>query len=166
MNFFLQSLIAFLPERYRRSLLHGHEVPARAAIASGVVEAMIAMDLLVHFYFHFARHWLGGAPDAVMYGAYSSDGEPGMMGVGAFLLFAFVLHPLTIVLIYFAAEGASRGLAALFMGEIRGSLPIWLISAAQAKLGAWHEASKLGARIADQVENIGNNILDKITPLS
>jgi hypothetical protein len=154
MNFILQSLIAFLPREYRRKLLHGGEVSPNAAIASGVVQCVIFFDLLMHYYFSFAHHWLGSVPEEVSYGAYSSAGETGMMGVGVFLLVAFVLQPLTLFLLYLVIEGVSRVLGVVFSGEVRGSLLIWLVAVAREKLEARKEEAKLGPRIADAVEKI------------
>ena len=152
MDFFLQSLIAFLPLQYRKVVLRGGEVARGPAMFSGAVEVVIAMDLLIHYYFAYAHHWLSGVPDPVWMGGFSATGEPSMMGLGVFMLVGFLLQPLTLVLLYFAAEGASRGLAAVMAGEIRGSLPIWLLAVARNKMKAWREEKKLGPRITDQVE--------------
>ncbi len=110
------------------------------------------MDLLIHYYFAYAKHWLRGVPDPVWMGGFSANGEPSMMGLGVFMLVGFLLQPLTIILLYFAAEGGSRGLAAVMAGEIRGSLPFWLVAFARNKMEAWREEKKLGPRIVDQVD--------------
>ena len=154
MNFFLQSLIAFLPLQYRKVVLRGGEVSRGPAMASGAVEVVLAMDLLIHHYFAYANHWLSTVPDQVWMGGFSAEGEPSLMGLGVFALIGFALQPLTLVLLYFAAEGGSRGLAALLMGEIRGSLPFWLVAFLQTKAEAWREEKKLGPRITDQVEKM------------
>lgn len=151
MDFLFQSLIAFLPLQYRKVVLRGGEVSRGPAMFSGAVEVAIAMDLLVHHYFAYANHWLKGVPDPVWMGGFSAEGEPSMMGLGVFMLVGFVLQPLTIILLYFAAEGGSRGLAALLMGEIRGSLPFWLVALARNKAEAWREEKRLGPRVADEV---------------
>jgi hypothetical protein len=152
MNFLLQALIAFLPRQYRKVVLRGGEVSRGPAMASGAAEVLLAMDLLIHHYFAYANHWLSRVPDRVWMGGFSAEGEPSMMGLGVFMLVGFLLQPLTIILLYFAAEGGSRGLAALMAGEIRGSLPIWLLAFARNKMEAWREEKKLGPRIADEVE--------------
>ena len=119
---------------------------------SGAVEVALAMNLLIHHYFAYANHWLRGVPDPVWMGGFSATGEPSMMGLGVFMLVGFLVQPLTIVLLYFAVEGASRGLAALMVGEIRGSLPFWAVAFARNKIETWREEKKLGPRIADQIE--------------
>jgi hypothetical protein len=149
-NFFLQSLIAFLPRQYRKVVLRGGEVSPGPAIASGVAQVLVCFDLLVRYYFAFANQLLRTVPDQVTYGAYSSSGEPGLMGIGVLLL-SFVLQPLTIPLAYLVCEGASRILGAVLMGEIRGSLVLWLVAVGQARVEAWREEKKLGARVADEV---------------
>jgi hypothetical protein len=161
MNFFLQALIAFLPRQYRKAVLRGGEVSRGPAMFSGAVEVLLAMDLLIHHYFAYANHWLSTVPDQVWMGGFSAEGEPSMMGLGVFMLVGFLLQPLTIILLYFAAEGGSRGLAALMAGEIRGSLPFWLVAFLQSKAEAWREEKKMGPRIADQVEKVppeGNDL--------
>lgn len=152
MNFLFQSLVAFLPLQYRKVVLRGGEVARGPAMASGAVEVVLAMDLLIHHYFAYANHWLSAVPDPVWMGGFSAGGEPSMMGLGVFMLVGFLLQPLTIILLYFAAEGGSRGLAALMAGEIRGSLPFWLVAFARNKMEAWREEKKVGPRITDQVE--------------
>ena len=152
MDFLLQSLIAFLPRQYREVVLRGGEVSRGPAMFSGAVEVAIAMNLLIHYYFAYANHWLNTVPDQVWMGGFSATGEPSMMGLGVFMLVGFLLQPLTMILLYFAAEGGSRGLAAVMAGEIRGSLPLWLVAYFQGKVEAWREEAKLGPRITDQVE--------------
>jgi hypothetical protein len=154
MNFFFQSLIAFLPRQYRKVVLRGGEVSRGPAMVSGAVEVFLAMDLLIHYYFGFANHWLNRVPLEVYNGGMMNSGEASLIGLGAFVLVGFVLQPLTIVLLYFAAEGGSRGLAALMAGEIRGSLPIWMVAFLQNKVEAWREEAKLGPRISDHVEKM------------
>ncbi len=151
MNFSLQSLIAFLPLQYRKVVLRGGEVSRGPAMFSGAVEVAIAMDLLIRHYFAYANHWLSGVPDPVWMGGYSATGEPSMMGLGVFMLIGFLVQPLTLVLLYFAAEGGSRGLAAAMVGEVRGSLPFWLVAVARNKFEAWREEKRLGPRVADEV---------------
>jgi len=150
-NFFFQSLIAFLPRQYRKVVLQGAEVSRGPAMFSGAIEVAIAMDLLIHHYFAFANHYLNGMPLEVYNGGMMNSGEASLIGLGAFVLAGFVLQPLTIVLLYFAAEGGSRGLAALLVGEIRGSLPFWLVAFARNKAEAWREENRLGPRVADEV---------------
>lgn len=151
MNFIVQSLIAFLPKGYRLKLLRGGEVPPEAAIASGVAQILIFFYLLVRYYLAFSHHWLRAAPDEVTYGAYSSSGEPGLMGVGVFMLFSFVLQPLTMLLLYLVIEGASRSLGVVLSGEIRGNLLLWLVEIGQEKVEAWREQKRLGPRVVDEV---------------
>ncbi len=158
MNIFFAALLAFLPKRWRQNWLHGAEVPASAALLSGGMEVIVFFDLLIHHYFTYAHHWLGTVPDPVWMGGFSSQGEPAMMGLGVFVLIGFVLQPLTILLLYLSAEGAARGIAAALSGEIRGSLPLWLLAFGQAKLAAWREEKRLGPRVADMVEPDGEGL--------
>ncbi len=158
MNFFFQSLIAFLPLQYRKAVLRGGEVSRGPAMFSGAVEVAIAMDLLIHHYFAFAYHYLNGMPLEVYNGGMMNSGEASLIGLGAFVLVGFVLQPLTIVLLYFAAEGGSRGLAALLVGEIRGSLPFWLVAFARNKTEAWREEKRLGPRVADEVASTDDGL--------
>jgi hypothetical protein len=154
MNLMMTSLFAFLPKQYRTTLLRGGEVSRRSALLSGLIEFLASLDLLVHYYFAFANHWLASVPGQVVNGSMMAEGEVGLMGLGGFVLIGFILQPLTVVLLYFVVEGAARATAATVSGEIRGSLPFWLVAYLQAKWKEWREESKLGSRVPDLVENL------------
>jgi hypothetical protein len=152
-NLIAATVLAFLPEKYRHVFTQDGEFLARGAFLGGGLEMLAFLGLLIHRYFIFANHWLNNVPGTVVNSGMQTAGETSLMGLGAFVLLGYVLQPLTIVVIYFVAEGAVRIVAAGLSGEIVPSLPLALFALLHSKVQAQREEAQLGPRVIDQVEN-------------
>ena len=109
-----------LPKRWRRIDEHGtNTYLARAALISGVGEAVVALVVLAFWYMAFfnlfGARYFGYVSTHGTTVATEIAGEAGLVG--------FVINPLTWVALYFGIEGVFRAIAALSTGEIVGSLP-------------------------------------------
>jgi len=73
-------------------------------------------------------------------------------GMGAVAAAEYILHPLTLLLIYFIVEGAARFLAALVTEEITGPLPLYVVAWVEDRLSQTRAERALGPRVPDIVE--------------
>jgi hypothetical protein len=118
---------ALLPKRWRQGERSGPETYlARAALISGVGEAVLALVTLGFWYAanvglfssHFASY-VATAQDGLS-SSWIFGGSAGLLG--------FVMNPLTWVIIYFTLEGVIRAFAALASNEVVGTLPLYALA--------------------------------------
>jgi hypothetical protein len=72
--------------------------------------------------------------------------------VGYLGLWAYILQPLNLLLIYLVAEGAVRLMAAVTTNEVIPSLPLAVLSWGQSFLSEAHSEWSMGERVPDSVE--------------
>jgi hypothetical protein len=151
-RFLLGLVLALLPERFRRKWLPPWRDNLRSSAAvSGVVQTLTAVGVLLARYPKFVNDQVAQIDVRVINGMAEKGGETAVRGIGVILLFAYVLLPLSILLIYFAFEGVVRFVAAMTTGEVVGTLPLTLIDVAGQKWNAYHAEKKLGPRVPDLV---------------
>jgi hypothetical protein len=144
-----QLAASLLPKRYRGTIA----VTASAATISGLAQFVICLGLFISRYLHFANGQIFGGIE-VARRAGEVGGETAIMGSGLFVLAAYMLQPLTILLVYLTLEGAVRLLAANTTGEIVPNLALAGLSWIHAKLGNAASEMALGIRVADEVEPV------------
>ncbi len=157
MNIFLSTLLAFLPKRYRR-LFGQFEVPCEGAIVGGILEILLSLGLLFRGYYAYMNERLASIPQAVYAGAGEKGGESAIMGLGSIVLLEYLIHVITILLIFFLVEGGVRMIAAIGSRETVPSFPLYLVALLHSKVDAESQERSMGARVRDEVlsEDNGN----------
>lgn len=118
---------ALLPKRWRQGERHGPGTYlARAAMISGVGEAVFALVILGFWY--AANTGLFSS----RFANYLSTTAVGMSSEwifgGSVGLLGFAVSPLTWLIVYFALEGVIRAFAALASDEVVGTLPLYVLA--------------------------------------
>ncbi len=122
-TYLLGPILAFLPQRLRNRWWPNSPIEWKSAtVISGVAEAILSLVAFGFWYFQYflflAQKYVAArdaAPDTFRYG-WEMVRQAG--------LFAFALHPLTWVIIFFACEGVVRSLAALTEQNSCGTFPL------------------------------------------
>jgi len=148
-------VLSLLPKRYR------DRIPAlaqadlrRGAIASGLAVALLCLGLFIVRYLAYIQYRVGDLGQRAI-----DRGAEGVLanrvvhfGMGAVATGEYLLHPLTLLLIYFAVEGAARFLAALVTEEITGTLPLYVVAWIEDRFSQARAERALGPRVPDIVE--------------
>jgi len=117
--------LAFLPERWRRSLPLAAAVWPRAAALSGLLECVGGVVGLAYWYLLAMTPMISGGADFVLKGRVGPEVNEHQIAVAALLVFA--THPLTLLLACVFAEGALRFLAAFIAEDARGTFPLYVL---------------------------------------
>ncbi|MBI2955872.1 MAG: hypothetical protein HYY26_01035 [Acidobacteria bacterium] len=149
------ALLSLLPPRYRRAVGWLPEVHfQKAAFLSGLLQSLGCLIAIIFRYLFFFQHRvmdLGG--QVIARGAEEALGAKSVQfAMGFTTTIEYIFHPVTLLLIYFALEGAVRFVAALVTGEIVGTLPLYAVGWAHGRLAGWRAERALGPRIPDTVE--------------
>lgn len=144
-----QLAASLLPRRYRGTIA----VTAVAATITGLAQFVICLGMFIHRYLHFASGQIFGGIE-VARKAGEVGGETAIMGSGLFVLAAYMLQPLTMLLVYLILEGALRLLAANTTGEVVPNLALAGLSWIHAKMSNTAAEMALGVRVADEVEPV------------
>jgi hypothetical protein len=146
-NFFRGIFFSLLPKDYWQSWRPSSTVDfARSAVVSGLLECVGFLYLLVHGYFYFLAvrtHQLSGIE-------HTNEGTQLYWLV--LLTFEYAFHPLSLLAICLAGEGALRSWAAFFTKEIVPSFPIKLAALGQDWLKARRGDKAVGPDIPDLFE--------------
>jgi hypothetical protein len=151
LRFLLGMVSSLLPARFRARYAWAF-ASAGNAIASGAVELLACLVLLIYRYFVFANLQLSGISTEATAKAAEAGGETAVMGMGMFVLAEYLIQPLTLLLVYFAIEGLARGAAAIASGEVVASLPLQLLGLAYGKAAAVQQERELGPPVEDLVQ--------------
>ncbi len=145
-------VVVLLPERFRRKWLRQWQGSLRnSAITSGTLQILTAISVLIARYPGFLKEQVAHIDVRVISGMAEKGADTAVRGIGIILLAAYVLLPLSILLIYFAFEGLVRFVAAMTTGEIVGTLPLALVDMAGQRWDAYYAEKKQGPRIPDLV---------------
>lgn len=151
-QFLLGLAVVLLPERFRRKWLPQWQGNLRAsAVVSGVAQVLAALGLLIVRYPGFINEQVAQIDVRVINGMAEKAGDTAVRGIGIILLAAYVLLPVSILLIYFAFEGVVRLVAAVTTSEVVGTLPLALADIAGQKWKAYYAEKKQGPRVPDLV---------------
>jgi len=152
--------LAFVPEAWRQRWFRG--TPANlvsGAGVTGVAQLIVFLAMLGWRYPAFVRsQFTGGMATATMTAA-EKGGETAVMGLGPLLLVAYLIQPLSLVLLYFAIEGAVRVVAAVVSSEVLPTGPLFLLSLFDARARAYRHEQAMGPRVIDVVSVEGNGDL-------
>jgi len=143
-----------LRPRYRAGWMQACATP-RAEVASGLAEFFVCLSLLLVRYLHFAGARFAAVSGATTAKAAEVHGETAVMTLGLIVLVEYLVHPLTIALLYFALEGFGRAIAGLVTQEIVPTLPLALLARLQSRAQAARYERSLGERIPDTVQKPG-----------
>lgn len=152
-NLFLGILFSFLPKAWWRSWRPLSTVDlGRAAVLSGLLECAAFTYLLVRGYSHFLvvrTHQLQAAADT----------NPGtQLYLLLFVSLEYVFHPLSLMCLYLAGEGALRAWAAYFTDEVIPSLPLRLVVFLQDRSQARKLEAERGPEIPDLCERVCGDV--------
>jgi len=154
-SFLAGILLSLLPERYRRwwepaSTLHFR----RAAGVSGLVEGLGCFVVFILRYLAFFQQRVMEMGGQVMEaGADEALASRGVqMGMGVISTLEYLMQPLSLLLVYFALEGAVRLAGAAFTEQVLPSLPLHLAAWAQERLAERRAERALGPPVVDTVE--------------
>lgn len=151
-HFLLGFIVVLLPERFRQKWLPQWQANLRtSASVSGVLQILTSLGILIARYPRFVNEQVAAIDVRVINGMAEKGGDTAVRGIGIILLAAYVLLPLSILLIYFAFEGVVRFVAAMTTGEVVGTLPLALVDMAGQKWNAYYAEKKQGPRVPDLV---------------
>lgn len=150
----LSIVVSVLPRRYRGAFLGDANVDVqRGSILSGIAQIVVPGLVLWLRYPAFIHQLMADAAATVAahtagdkFSAGISDFSVGMIG-----LWVYILKPLNLFLIYLAAEGTIRLMAAATTEEVVPTLPLQIVAWAQEFLEAARGEIALGERVADNV---------------
>jgi hypothetical protein len=130
-------LVSLLPEQYRAtSLLQGSEQLWLATIVCGLSQAMMFGFAFMSRFYSQILPAMGQAGVAVL----NSEKGPMMnemqvrLSTGVLGVAGFALQPVNMFLGYMVVEGMMRAFAAFVLGEIFGTLPLYLVSLIHRRL--------------------------------
>lgn len=136
LKFLLAIPAALLPEFYRRRLSSLQTVAMRApAAASGTLQMLGAFFLLSYGFYDFFVQSLG-TPEvgAVLEQGQSRGGTALLSAFGVIFFVAYLLQPITIILLYLSLEGFVRALEAIISDQVLPTLPLTLVSLVHKRL--------------------------------
>jgi hypothetical protein len=151
----LGMILSLLPKRYRDSLSVSVQADLKqGAIASGLAVSIVCLASFILRYLTFIQYRVGDLGQRAI-----DRGVEGVLvnrvvhfGMGAVATAEYLLHPLTLLLIYFAVEGAARFLAALITEEITGTLPLYVLAWIEDRFRRARAERALGPLVPDIVE--------------
>jgi hypothetical protein len=151
-NFFIGLFLALLPARLcKRWFANWHGDLRTSALFSGIAQMLFALGVLILRYPRFVENQMAQIDARVFVGAAEQAGESAVRGFGIVLVLAYIITPLSILLIYFAIEGGVRLIGAVSTGEVVGSLPLTLLETGMGKWSAYQAERKQGPRIPDVI---------------
>jgi len=154
-SFLAGILLSLLPERYRRWWEPASTLDfLRASFVSGLVQGLGCFVVFILRYLAFFQQRVMEMGGQVMgAGAEEALGVSSVQyGMGVVTTLEYLIQPLTLLLIYFALEGAVRLAGAAFTEQILPSLPLHLTAWAQERLAQRRAERALGPPVVDTVE--------------
>lgn len=145
--------LSLLPVRYRVRLgVNGGDL-VPAATVSGALQTFIFLFLLTFRYLAlFERNVQEGGESIVAgLGSAALASDTVQWGLGFSATVESLVHPMTLILLYFTLEGLFRTLAAGAAGEVVGTLPLGLVAAVHGRVVRGFRSNAFGKRVADEV---------------
>ena len=151
-NFVIGIFLVLVPFRLRQRWIGNWQGDLRtSAIFSGIAQMLLALAALIVRYPRFVENQMAQVDPRIFMAAAQQAGESAVRGYGVVIWLAYLIQPLTIILAYFAIEGAVRLIGAVGAGEVIGSLPLVLLDRAVGKWRTHHAEKVQGTRIPDLV---------------
>lgn len=152
--------VSFFPEAWRKSYFGALVANVNAGtLLTGMAQMLACLGLLGWRYPAFVRsQFTPGVTTAVIQGA-ERGGETAVMGLGPLLLVAYLIQPLSLLLLYFMVEGVLRGVSVVVSHEPLPTLPLFLLSLLDARARAYRRERALGPRVIDLVQAEGDGLL-------
>lgn len=151
---FLSIVVSLLPARWRGHWLGDGNIDIRrGAILSASVQIVVFLGSIWALYPAFIRQRLAEA-DALARSHYGNDSlmrANAAFAGGTFAAIEYIFRPLTLLLFYFALEGAVRLFAAVASNEVLPTLPLQAIAWTAEYANYRYEERKLGPRMTDVV---------------
>ena len=150
----LSIFVSLLPRRYRGHWLgDGNLDVRRGAILSSVLQFVGCCAAVWALYPAFIRQRFAQAT------AVAAAGHPGDKLIEGFTVFAYgqfaaleyMFRPLTLVLLYFAVEGAVRIFSVVASDDILPTMPLQVLAWAHDYAAGRFQEAKMGTRVADAV---------------
>ena len=157
LGFLAGLVLSFLPKRYRDRFPESLRRNLRlGAVVSGLFQCLGCLGIFCVRYLIFLQRNVGALADrAIAHGAEDALGATAAQaGMGYVSMVEYVFHPLSLLLIYFALEGAVRSCAAAITEEIVATLPLHIVAWAQDRVGKARAERALGPRVVDIVEQV------------
>jgi hypothetical protein len=124
-------------------------------MVAGILQLSVCLAWLGWHYPAFLRSQMSAAVSDATVGAMDKGGETAVMGLGPLLLIAYLVQPLSLLLLYFIFEGGIRIVAATTAHETLPTLPLFLASLLDARARAYRRERAMGPRIVDLVQTEG-----------
>ncbi len=154
-SFLAGILLSLLPERYRRWWEPASTVDfLRASFVSGLVQGLgCFVAFILRYLIFFQQRVAEMGEQVIKAGADEALASRGVqMGMGTITTLEYVFQPVTLLLVYFALEGAVRLAGAAFTEQILPSLPLHLVAWVQERLEQRRAERALGPPVVDTVE--------------
>lgn len=148
-NFFTGIFYSLLPREFRGSWRPSSTVDfSRSTMVSGLLECLGFLYLIAIGYVHF----LGVRAQQMR--AASAANEGTQLYFFVIVTLEYAIHPLTLIGLFLAGEGALRAWAAFFTDEVVPSLPLKLMALLRDRRLARKREAEIGPPIPDLVERM------------
>jgi hypothetical protein len=151
----LGAMVSLLPKSYRNWSAWATGVDfRRAAILSGVIEALLCGGIYLGRYIYFFQYRIGTIAEATMKRGGGEEvlaAEAVQFGMGFTTLVEYVFSPLSLLLCYFTLEGTLRAFTAALTEDTPGTLPLHILGWSIERVQRWRREKALGPRVADEV---------------
>lgn len=146
---------SLLPAQFRNRWQWGSDANLRTStILSGGAEVAISLGAYMLGFLSFIQWRVGSMIGAgVKAGGMEGMSEGVAFGAGATALVEYIFSPLSMLLVYFAVEGAVRLFAALVTDECVGTLPLAVLGWIFERGGHARRERQLGPRVVDEVQH-------------
>lgn len=167
LGFLIGLATSWFPEAWRKRWFDSFDSnPTGSAIVTGVVQLLVCLSWLGWHYPAFVRAQMNAAVSDATMGAMDKGGETAVMGLGPLLLIAYLIQPLSLLLLYFLFEGGIRIVAATTTHETLPTLPLFLASLLDERARDYRRERAMGPRIVDlvQVEGASDLLIASCRP--
>lgn len=153
LSFLIGLATSWFPEAWRKRWFSSLDSnPTGSAIVTGVAQLIVCLGWLGWHYPAFVRAQMNTAVSNATMGAMDKGGETAVMGLGPLLLIAYLIQPLSLLLLYFLFEGGIRIVAATAAHETLPTVPLFLASLLDAHAREYRRERAMGPRIVDAVQ--------------
>ncbi len=151
-----------LPGRYREVRAIRETVSCAVGMLSGIVQFQVFMCISILRYLDFVQTQVGFLGRTVIDGGRENalTAQPIQYGMGFMASAEYLLHPLSLLLLYMAFEGIIRTLAALAIGQPLPTLPLFVIGWAHTQIDCWRARRALGPLVSDEIEFGDGTVFD------